>query len=127
MSVNLWKPLPKLPEHHYDADTEYLLKRDPSSRRDVPRMRIVIMIVGSRGQHRVLVCNGAYSLLILDSWIGDVQPYIALGKKLQGDGHRVRIGTHATFHDFVTGSGLEFYPIGGDPAELMSYMVKSKS
>jgi len=29
------------------------------------------------------------------------------------------------FEDFVRKSGLEFYPIGGDPAELMAYMVKN--
>lgn len=68
------------------------------------RLNIVIQIVGSRG---------------------DVQPFIALGSALQRWGHRVRIATHDTFADFVRGSGLEFYPIGGDPAELMAYMVKN--
>jgi UDP:flavonoid glycosyltransferase YjiC (YdhE family) len=29
------------------------------------------------------------------------------------------------FEDFVRESGLEFYPIGGDPRELMAYMVKT--
>jgi len=65
------------------------------------------------------------SQAVVDFGLGDVQPYVALGKKLKADGHRVRIGTHETFHNFVTDGGLEFYPIGGDPQELMSYMVKS--
>ncbi|KAF5318012.1 hypothetical protein D9619_012250 [Psilocybe cf. subviscida] len=69
-----------------------------------PAMSIVIMIVGSRG---------------------DVQPYVALGKELLKDGHRIRIATHETFRDFVTGEGLEFYNIGGNPQDLMSYMVKN--
>lgn len=56
---------------------------------------------------------------------GDVQPFIALGKELQKYGHRVRIATHDTFEAFVHESGLEFYPIGGDPKELMAYMVKN--
>lgn len=56
---------------------------------------------------------------------GDVQPFIALGTELQKYGHRVRIATHDVFSDFVTQSGLEFYPIGGDPAELMAFMVKN--
>ena len=56
---------------------------------------------------------------------GDVQPYVALGKELIRDGHRVRLATHETFRDFVTGAGLEFFNIGGNPADLMSYMVKS--
>lgn len=51
---------------------------------------------------------------------GDVQPFIALGTALQQYGHRVRLATHDVFADFVRKSGLEFYPIGGDPEELMS-------
>ncbi|KEQ75718.1 sterol glucosyltransferase [Aureobasidium namibiae CBS 147.97] len=69
-----------------------------------PPLNIVIQIVGSRG---------------------DVQPFIALGNELQKSGHRVRLATHDIFRDFVTKPGLEFYPIGGDPNELMSYMVKN--
>jgi hypothetical protein len=68
------------------------------------KLNIVIQVVGSRG---------------------DVQPFIALGNELQRHGHRVRLATHDTFENFVRGSGLEFYPIGGDPAELMAYMVKN--
>lgn len=65
-------------------------------------LNIVIQVVGSRG---------------------DVQPFIALGNELQRYGHRVRIATHGVFETFVTSSNLEFFPIGGDPAELMAYMV----
>ncbi|KAM0391289.1 hypothetical protein ACHAPZ_011484 [Fusarium culmorum] len=68
------------------------------------RLNIVIQVVGSRG---------------------DVQPFVALGNELQRHGHRVRLATHDTFADFVLESGLEFYPIGGDPTELMAYMVKN--
>ncbi|KEQ95936.1 glycosyltransferase family 1 protein [Aureobasidium subglaciale EXF-2481] len=67
-------------------------------------LNIVIQIVGSRG---------------------DVQPFIALGNELQKSGHRVRLATHDIFRDFVTQAGLAFHPIGGDPNELMSYMVKN--
>ncbi|CEF79773.1 unnamed protein product [Fusarium graminearum] len=67
-------------------------------------LNIVIQVVGSRG---------------------DVQPFVALGNELQRHGHRVRLATHDTFADFVLESGLEFYPIGGDPTELMAYMVKN--
>ncbi|OAA73552.1 UDP-glucuronosyl/UDP-glucosyltransferase [Cordyceps fumosorosea ARSEF 2679] len=70
-----------------------------------PALNIVIQIVGSRG---------------------DVQPFVALGKTLRDSyGHRVRIATHATFQKFVEDSGLEFFNIGGDPAELMAFMVKN--
>jgi UDP:flavonoid glycosyltransferase YjiC (YdhE family) len=70
-----------------------------------PPMNIVIQIVGSRG---------------------DVQPFIALGQVLKRTyGHRVRVATHPTFRDFVMENGLEFFSIGGDPAELMAFMVKN--
>ncbi|KAI3023686.1 CAZyme family GT1 [Aspergillus niger] len=68
------------------------------------KLNIVIQVVGSRG---------------------DVQPFIALGNELQRYGHRVRLATHNVFEAFVRNSGLEFYPIGGDPEELMAYMVKN--
>jgi UDP:flavonoid glycosyltransferase YjiC (YdhE family) len=56
-----------------------------------------------------------------------VQPFLALGNELQRHGHRVRIATHDVFADFVEKAGLEFYPVGGDPAALMAYMVKNPS
>ena len=56
---------------------------------------------------------------------GDVQPFVALGTELQKYGHRVRLATHNVFEKFVRDAGLEFYPIGGNPAELMAFMVKN--
>ncbi|CAL9092954.1 unnamed protein product [Musa textilis] len=70
-----------------------------------PPMQIVILIVGTRG---------------------DVQPFVAIGKRLQGYGHRVRLATHVNFREFVLTAGLEFYPLGGDPKILAEYMVKNK-
>ncbi|KAL2570424.1 hypothetical protein AAZV13_18G185200 [Glycine max] len=68
-------------------------------------LQIVMLIVGTRG---------------------DVQPFVAMGKRLQEDGHRVRLATHKNFEDFVMNAGLEFYPLGGDPKVLAGYMVKNK-
>ena len=70
----------------------------------VPRLAIVILIVGTRG---------------------DVQPFIALAKALLACGHRVRLATHETFRKFVRENGIEYYPLAGDPADLMSFMVKN--
>lgn len=57
---------------------------------------------------------------------GDIQPFLKLGKNLKEYGHRVRIATHPAFKDFVQkDSGLEFFSVGGDPAELMAFMVKN--
>jgi len=70
-----------------------------------PCMNVVIQIVGSRG---------------------DVQPFVALGIVLRDKfGHRVRVATHPVFKDLVEENGLEFFSIGGDPAELMAFMVKN--
>lgn len=70
-----------------------------------PPLNVVIHVVGSRG---------------------DVQPFVALGKVLKERyGHRVRLATHPVFADFVRDNGLEFFSIGGDPAELMAFMVKN--
>ncbi|KAI9116184.1 hypothetical protein K1719_013114 [Acacia pycnantha] len=71
----------------------------------IPPLQIVMLIVGTRG---------------------DVQPFIAIGKRLQDYGHRVRLATHSNFKEFVLTAGLEFYPLGGDPKVLAGYMVKNK-
>lgn len=82
------------------------------------------MIVGSRGTRFIALLP---LLGLIPRKLGDVQPYIALGRRLREDGHRVRIATHGTFKDFVFENGLEYYDIGGNPQDLMSYMVKSRS
>lgn len=71
-----------------------------------PPLNIVIMVIGSRG---------------------DVQPFLKIGKILKEQyGHRVRIATHPAFRDFVEkDSNLEFFSVGGDPSELMAFMVKN--
>jgi hypothetical protein len=70
-----------------------------------PKLNVVVQVVGSRG---------------------DVQPFVALGKVLKSTyGHRVRLATHPTFQSFVEENGLEFFSIGGDPSELMAFMVKN--
>ncbi|CAL5342965.1 unnamed protein product [Camellia sinensis] len=72
---------------------------------DLPPLQIVMLIVGTRG---------------------DVQPFVAIGKRLQEFGHRVRLATHSNFKEFVLAAGLEFFPLGGDPKVLVGYMVKNK-
>lgn len=56
---------------------------------------------------------------------GDVQPYIALCKRLLEEGHRPKIATHAEFKDWVTKHGIEFATVDGDPAELMRICVEN--
>eukprot|EP01087_Luapelamoeba_hula_P016106 TRINITY_DN4921_c0_g2_i1.p1 TRINITY_DN4921_c0_g2~~TRINITY_DN4921_c0_g2_i1.p1 ORF type:complete len:755 (-),score=90.41 TRINITY_DN4921_c0_g2_i1:29-2293(-) len=69
----------------------------------VPPLNILMLIIGSRG---------------------DVQPFLALAIRLNKEGHTVRLATHNDFKDFVEKNGVEFFPIGGDPKELMSFMVR---
>jgi hypothetical protein len=54
-----------------------------------------------------------------------VQPFIYLGQGLKKQGHRVRLATHVDYRNDVTSSGLEYYPLAGDPRKLSEYMVKS--
>lgn len=76
----------------------------PSIRRATPR-HFVLMTIGSRG---------------------DVQPYIALGKRLSSDGHRVTIASHEEYRKWVTSHGLEYRAIGGDATALMQLSVEHK-
>lgn len=78
----------------------------PLASKSIPKLNIVIMVIGSRG---------------------DIQPFLKLGKILKEEsGHRVRIATHPAFKEFVErDSGLEFFSVGGNPAELMAFMVKN--
>ncbi|KAL1716746.1 glycosyltransferase family 1 protein [Schizophyllum commune] len=102
VTLDLKERLPDLPEDHAPQVSEFGV--DEGNWQKYPSMSIVIMIVGSRG---------------------DVQPFVALGKRLHSDGHRVRIASHQKFREFVNEHGLEFFDVGGDPQELMSYMVKN--
>ena len=86
--------------------TDTVPSSSPSADHPAPvHLSIVIQVVGSRG---------------------DIQPFVALGKELSSvHNHRVRLATHARFRDFVEDAGLEFFDIGGDPEELMAFMVKN--
>jgi UDP:flavonoid glycosyltransferase YjiC (YdhE family) len=55
---------------------------------------------------------------------GDIQPYVALGIGLQQAGHTVRLAAPQLFESFVTGYGLEFAPLAGDPTQLMQRAVE---
>ncbi|MCA9922892.1 MAG: glycosyltransferase family 1 protein [Anaerolineales bacterium] len=54
---------------------------------------------------------------------GDVQPYVALGRRLQSAGHRVAIATYAYYRDFIEAYGLAIRPFPGNPQELMSSSI----
>lgn len=75
------------------------------SNKSVPKLKIAMLVVGTRG---------------------DVQPFLAMAKRLQEYGHHVRLATHANFRIFVRSAGVDFYPLGGDPRVLAGYMARNK-
>ncbi|WWC72266.1 uncharacterized protein I206_106228 [Kwoniella pini CBS 10737] len=122
--INIWvdlkKPLPDLPKDYARPVKEFAVDRRKGVK--CPPLNIVIFIVGSRG---------------------DVQPYMSLALHLiTTHSHRVRIATHPDFKDFViegnkylkgkkgvnnedVEGNLEYFDVGGNPKELMAYMVKN--
>ncbi|EAU29286.1 conserved hypothetical protein [Aspergillus terreus NIH2624] len=109
LDIDIREDIPGTSELVEALENQPALEVSPPSDEKAPihfplRMNIVIHVVGSRG---------------------DVQPFIAIGQALQRHGHRVRLATHLVFRDFVRQHGLEFFNIGGDPAQLMSFMVQN--
>nr|GEX17756.1 ribonuclease H-like domain-containing protein [Tanacetum cinerariifolium] len=78
---------------------------DPTEPQYFTPLQIVMLVVGTRG---------------------DVQPFVAIAKRLHEYGHRVILATHSNFKSFVLSAGLEFYPLGGYHKILAEYMVKNK-
>jgi hypothetical protein len=98
-------------------DRVFVLLGTNFAARSFPMLNIVLQVVGSRGMSLRKPALRHRSLVVFS---GDVQPFIALGQELKLVGHRVRLATHNVFENFVKDSGLEFFPIGGDPADLMA-------
>ncbi|XP_047983300.1 sterol 3-beta-glucosyltransferase UGT80B1-like isoform X2 [Salvia hispanica] len=71
----------------------------------IPKLSIAILVVGTRG---------------------DVQPFLAVARKLQEYGHCVRLATHSEFRGLVKSAGVDFYPIGGDPRVIVEGFVKTQ-
>ncbi|CAD6975346.1 unnamed protein product [Tilletia controversa] len=82
-----------------------MINEPPEHMLKVPPMNIFCLTIGSRG---------------------DVQPYISLGKALQGHGHRVTIVSHPEYEDWVRGHGIDYRPVGGDPGKLMQLSVEHR-
>jgi hypothetical protein len=108
ISVNALKQDGLLPRALVSLNERELARRVEKKRETEdapPKLNIVVMVIGSRG---------------------DVQPFIAVCKVLKEQwGHRVRLATHGTFREFVEGHGIEFFDVGGNPSELMAFMVKN--
>ena len=57
---------------------------------------------------------------------GDVQPFLAIARRLRRYGHRVRLATHSIYREFVEDGGVEFFPLGGDPSILSEFVVRNR-
>jgi len=51
---------------------------------------------------------------------GDIQPYIALGVGLKAAGHEVKLTTHGVYEEWITGHGLDFAPVEGNPLQMIA-------
>ncbi|KAI1453537.1 UDP-glucose,sterol transferase [Annulohypoxylon moriforme] len=103
LNQRLSRLLRDYPRSSYQTDL-VPLSSYPEEEQWTLKLNIVVQVIGSRG---------------------DVQPFVALGQELKLRGHRVRLATHDIFKSFIEAAGLEFFPVGGNPSELMAYMVKN--
>jgi sterol 3beta-glucosyltransferase len=111
--TSILAPLSRLPstvrKQHMPHALKSILPKAINLPEDVlfsmPSMHFVCLTIGSRG---------------------DVQPYIALGRGLQKEGHRVTIVTHEEYKKWITDFRLEHRTAGGDPAALMKLSVENK-
>jgi hypothetical protein len=85
----------------YDEEAKEMNLAEESNRAKVmqlhdtippPVMKIVILVVGTRG---------------------DVQPFVNLGLELKSRGHVVRVATHSEYRQDVLKEGLLYYPLAG--------------
>src|SRR5690349_5004596 len=69
----------------------------PADLPPLPSLSIVVMVVGSRG---------------------DVQPFIPIARRLAAR-HRMHIATHREFRPMIEQADLEFYPLAGNPHQMI--------
>jgi len=56
--------------------------------------------------------------------VGDVKPYVLLGKELQKQGNDVAFCAFAEFESYVLKNGLRFYPLSGDAHAFIRNVMK---
>ncbi len=55
--------------------------------------------------------------------MGDVRPYVVLGRELQRRGHEVSVCAFSDFGEMVRGEGLGFKPVSGDVRTFMANLM----
>ena len=91
-----------MPPDYLPAEYSLALEKSP-----VPRMNVLLQVIGS--------------------W-GELQAFVALGKYLkQKHEHRVRIASQPVYHQFVEDNGLEFFDLGPSSIEAAEFMSESNA
>jgi len=91
-----------MPPDYLPAEYALALEKAP-----VPRMNVLLQVVGS--------------------W-GELQSFVALGKYLQQkQEHRVRLASLPIYHQFVEDNGLEFFSLGPSSNDAAEFMTKSNT
>ncbi len=63
-----------------------------------------------------------YGIITIGSQ-GDIDPFIALGKRLQSRGHHVRIAALRKFENYIETEGFEYAPLAGDAVEVIQLLI----
>ena len=63
-----------------------------------------------------------YGIITIGSQ-GDIDPFIALGKRLQSRGHHVRIAAFRRFEEYIRSEGFEYAPLAGDAVEVIRLLI----
>lgn len=63
-----------------------------------------------------------YGIITIGSQ-GDIDPFIALGKRLQSRGHQVRIAALGRFEEYIRKEGFEYAPLAGDATEVIRLLI----
>ena len=56
--------------------------------------------------------------------MGDVRPYMLLGRELKARGHQVTVATFEPFEQMLRDAGLDFFKISGDVVAMMSNLMR---
>ncbi|SCL94274.1 glycosyltransferase [Sporanaerobacter sp. PP17-6a] len=63
-----------------------------------------------------------YGIITIGSQ-GDIDPFIALGKRLQSRGHHVRIAAFHKFEEYIRSEGFEYAPLAGDAVDVIRLLI----
>lgn len=63
-----------------------------------------------------------YGIITIGSQ-GDIDPFIALGKRLQNRKHHVKIAALGRFEEYIKTEDFEYAPLAGDATEVIRLLI----